>query len=65
LAGVFYVYLLHSIADDGFYLGYTTDLRRRLIDHKQGASFVTRHRRSWKLIYYEAYTERGDAEKRE
>ena len=34
---MFYVYLLHSIADDGFYIGYTTDLRRRLVEHKQGA----------------------------
>jgi len=25
--GVFYVYLPHSIADDGFYIGFTTDLR--------------------------------------
>jgi hypothetical protein len=30
---VFYVYLLHSIADDGFYIGYTTDLKRRLSEH--------------------------------
>jgi putative endonuclease len=65
MGGMFYVYLLHSIAEDGFYIGYTTDLRRRLIEHKQGASFATRHRRPWKLIYYEAYTEREDAEKRE
>jgi putative endonuclease len=62
---MFCAYLLHSIADDGFYIGYTTDLRRRLIEHKQGASFATKHRGPWKLIYYEAYIEREDAEKRE
>jgi putative endonuclease len=61
---MFYVYLLHSIADSGFYIGYTTDLRRRLSEHKQGA-VATRHRGPWKLIYYEAYTERLDAEGRE
>jgi predicted GIY-YIG superfamily endonuclease len=44
MAGMLYVYLLHSIADDGFYIGYTTDLRKRLIEHKQGASFATRPR---------------------
>jgi putative endonuclease len=65
MAGMFYVYLLHSIADDGFYIGYTTDLRRRLIEHEQGGSLATRHRRPWKLIYYETYTEREDVEKRE
>ncbi len=62
---MFYVYLPHSIADNGFYIGYTTDLKRRFSEHKQGASFATRHRGPWKLIYYEAYTERLDAEGRE
>ena len=62
---MFYVYLLHSIADDGFYIGFSTDLKRRLSEHKQGASFATKHRGPWKLIYYEVYTERKDAEGRE
>jgi predicted GIY-YIG superfamily endonuclease len=35
--GMFYVYLLHSIADNGFYIGYSTDLSRRLSEHKHGA----------------------------
>ena len=34
--GMFYVYLLHSIADDGLYIGYSTDLKRRLSEHKRG-----------------------------
>jgi putative endonuclease len=59
--GMFYVYLLHSIAD----VGYSTDLKRRLSEHKQRASVATTHRQPWKLIYYEAYTERADAEGRE
>jgi putative endonuclease len=62
---MFYVYLLHSVTDEGFYIGYSTDLKRRLSEHKQGASVATRHRGPWKLIYYEAYTERRDAEGRE
>jgi putative endonuclease len=62
---MFYVYLLHSVADDGFYIGYTTDLRRRLSEHKQGASFATRHRGPWKLVYYEAYADERDAQGRE
>jgi putative endonuclease len=62
---MFYVYLLHSVADDGFYIGYITDLRRRLSEHKQGASFATRHRGPWKLVYYEAYADERDAEGRE
>jgi putative endonuclease len=62
---MFYVYVLHSITDHGLYIGYSTDLKRRLSEHKQGASAATKYRGPWKLIYYEAYIERGDASGRE
>ena len=60
-----YVYLLHSAKDKGFYIGFSTDLKRRLSEHTRGASFATKSRGPWKLIYYEAYTEREDAKGRE
>jgi putative endonuclease len=62
---MFYVYLLHSTADQGLYIGYSTDLRRRLAEHKRGATLATSYRGPWKLIYYEAYTEQLDALGRE
>src|ERR1700730_19047370 len=62
---MFYVYVLQSIADHGFYIGYSTDLKSRLSAHKRGASLATQHRGPWKPIYYEAYVERADAEGRE
>ena len=62
---MFYVYLLHSARDNGFYIGFSTDLKRRLSEHTRGASCATKSRGPWKLIYYEAYTERQDAEGRE
>ena len=49
----------------GFYIGFSTDLKRRLAEHTRGAAFATKSRGPWKLIYYEAYTEREDAEGRE
>jgi putative endonuclease len=61
----FYVYVLHSVADDGFYIGYSKDLKRRLSQHKQSASFATKYRGPWKQIYYEGYTEQLDAKGRE
>src|ERR1700751_4050146 len=62
---VFNVYVLRSESDSGFCIGYSTDLKRRLSEHTQGASFATKSRAPWRLIYYEAYTEREDAEGRE
>ena len=57
--------MLRSESDSGFYIGFSTNLKRRLAEHTRGASFATKSRGPWKLIYYEAYTEREDAEGRE
>ena len=54
-----------SESDSGFYIGFSTNLGARLRQHQDGESFATSHRGPWKLIYYEAYTEREDAEGRE
>jgi putative endonuclease len=62
---VFYVYVLRSESDSGFYIGFSTNLRARLRQHQASESFATKSRGPWKLIYYEAYTEREDAERRE
>jgi len=60
-----YIYVLRSIADDGFYIGYSANLRKRLRQHSQGDSFATSYRSPCKLIYYEAYLEQTDALGRE
>ena len=62
---MYYGYLLDSAKDKGFYIGFSTDLKKRLSQHRRGAAFATKSRGPWKLIYYEAYTEREDAEGRE
>lgn len=62
---MFYVYVLQSVSDDGLYIGFTGDLRRRLKSHEAGESFATSFRGPWKLIYYEAYLDEEDALGRE
>jgi putative endonuclease len=62
---MFYVYVLRSESDFGFYIGFSTNLRTRLRQHQDDKSFATKSRGPWKLIYYEAYIEREDAEGRE
>ena len=62
---MFYVYVLQSESDDGLYIGYSTDLRRRLAEHRQGLAFATAFRGPWRLIYYEAYLDVQDALGRE
>ena len=60
-----YVYVLQSESDGGLYIGMTGNLRRRFSEHQGGESQSTKGRRPWKLIYYEAYLEKQDAEGRE
>ena len=60
-----YVYVLRSEKDGGFYIGYSTNLRKRFDEHMTGRSFATSYRRPWRLIYYEAYLNQDDALGRE
>ena len=62
---MFYVYALHSLEEHGLYFGFSTNLKKRIAEHDDGASFATRFRGPWKLIYYEACIDRHDAEGRE
>ncbi len=41
---MFYVYVLRSASDDGFYIGYSTNLRKRLGQHVTGAALATSYR---------------------
>ena len=51
--------------DKHFYVGWTTDLRRRFFEHQDGQVRSTKYRRPLKLVYYEACVNREDAKKRE
>jgi len=62
---IHYVYVLRSLKDNGFYIGYSANLRKRFSEHVTGGSFATSHRGPWQLIYYEAYLNQADALGRE
>ncbi|HBT81139.1 hypothetical protein A3B26_02130 [Candidatus Giovannonibacteria bacterium RIFCSPLOWO2_01_FULL_48_47] len=60
-----YVYLLKSSITGTKYIGCTGDLKKRLVEHNSGGVSSTKRGRPWKLIYYEAFTSKYDAFKRE
>ena len=62
---MFYVYILMSRKDGKFYIGSTADLKRRMQEHKRGKVLSTKYRKPLKLICYEAYLTKKEAEKRE
>jgi len=59
-----YIYVLQSEADpDRYYVGLTTDLKRRFEEHNSGKSIHTNKYIPWKLIIYVAFSDREKAEK--
>lgn len=61
------MYYIYVILDryQRFYIGYTCNLRRRLIEHKSGKVTSTKSKLPVMLLYYEASNNQLDAMKRE
>lgn len=63
---MYYVYILQSSKKPNWlYKGSTSDLKRRITEHNSGKNFSTAPHKPLKLIYYEAYLLKSDAEARE
>jgi putative endonuclease len=62
---MFYTYVLQSLKNNELYTGYTADLKKRLQEHNQGKNLSTKRYMPWKIIYYEACIDEGDAKRRE
>ena len=62
---MFYVYILQSLADKSFYIGFTKNTVTRLNEHNSGKSTYTRKKIPWKLVYTEKYESKSEAIKRE
>lgn len=51
--------------DNGLYIGFTTDLKRRLTEHFHGNSKATAPRRPFCLVFCEYFFSQEDARRRE
>jgi len=60
-----YLYILQSIKDNGFYIGITENIEKRLKDHNYGKTKSTKNRRPFRLIYSEQFNNRLEARTRE
>jgi len=65
MEGFYYVYILLSEKDGKKYTGYTSDLPLRFEAHQKGRVTSTKHRRPFKLIYFEGCLSKDDAVRRE
>ena len=59
------VYILKSLKDQGYYIGCTKDLHRRVRAHNLGKTQSLKSRRPLEIIYKEDYTVAAEAFARE
>jgi len=63
---MYYVYILYSHKLNKKYIGFTEDLKNRLKEHNSGdGSIFTKKGRPWKLVYYQAFLNKKDAQNEE
>jgi len=61
---MYFVYILQG-ENSKIYVGYSSDLKRRLREHKSRRVYTTRRLINPELIYYEAYKSESEAKVRE
>jgi putative endonuclease len=62
---IYWVYILQSLKDESFYIGYTKNLEVRIKEYNEGFTRYTKHKRPWKLVYQEEFNSKTEAIKRE
>ncbi|MET3583908.1 putative GIY-YIG superfamily endonuclease [Mesorhizobium robiniae] len=59
---MWYVYLLESTAAEGErYIGVTSDLKRRIVEHNAGKSNHTSKFMPWRIVTYVAFSNQANA----
>jgi len=63
---MYWIYILENLNDKTWYIGYTSNLERRVKEHQDGSGArTTRIKKDWRLIYCEGYLDKSDAMGRE
>jgi len=62
---MFFVYVLHSVTFDRYYVGMTSNLEKRLNKHNSGHVKSTKAYVPWIVVFKETYNSREEARKRE
>ena len=57
---MYYVYILR-LHDRSLYIGYSSDLKVRISEHKSGKVHATKHNLPVRLVYYAAFVSKNKA----
>jgi len=61
----YYCYILQSQKNNKYYIGSCQNLQQRLDEHNAGFTKSTRYGRPWEIVYYEEFSTRAMACRRE
>lgn len=65
---MFYTYILYSKSLDRYYIGYSSDIEKRLAQHNSGfhrTKFTRKNANDWELVYKEEFKTKTESIKRE
>ncbi len=62
---MYYVYILKSLKDEGYYIGCTKNINKRIYEHNKGKTRSLKNRRPLILVYIEKHDNVNNAYKRE
>jgi putative endonuclease len=61
----YHVYIIQSILDNSYYIGYTKNLEKRIFQHNHDKTGYTSRKAPWILVHSEPYDNKTMALKRE
>ena len=61
----YFVYILKSLTDNGYYIGTTNNIKKRLNEHNNGLSKSTKSRKPFTVVYIEKFNNINQAYQRE
>ena len=61
----YYCYILYSKKSDKFYIGYSENLKERLLKHNSKHKGFTGNTSDWKIVYFEEFGTKQEAYFRE
>jgi len=59
------LYILKSRANNRYYVGHSSDIEKRLVQHNNGEVKSTKPYAPWDIVYSEAFSDKHSAYKRE
>ena len=62
---MYFIYILKSLKNNKYYIGYSSDINRRLVEHNNGKSKYSKLYRPWVIYYFERFETEKEAMSRE